>query len=58
MMPLAIALLLSFACGAMVGQLAERDRTDLPRARATWRQRRAWRKERLSVPRIPNGWRS
>lgn len=38
-MPLAIAFLLVFAIGCMVGQLVERDRTDLPRA-YTRRERR------------------
>jgi hypothetical protein len=59
MMPLALSLLLAFALGCMVGELAAIDRRagDLPRARATWRQRRAWKRERLQGPTVPNSWR-
>jgi hypothetical protein len=55
--PIIIFSICFFLVGCMVGQLVERDRTDLPRATATRRQRRAWRKERLQVPRIPDSWR-
>lgn len=52
-----ILLIVTLIVGIGIGQLIERDRSDLPRATATWRQRRAWRKERLSLRRIPNSWR-